>query len=852
MTFESFFQRATGHVPFPYQRRLAVEGRLPDLLHIPTGVGKTAAVILAWLWRRRCADAATRQNTPRRLIYCLPMRVLVEQTRDVAVSCLNRLDLLAGQVAPRSDNPWDYQPDPDDLRPSELGSRIAVYVLMGGEAPEDWDLYPERDTIVIGTQDMLLSRALNRGYGMSRYRWPMHFGLLNNDCLWVMDEVQLMGVGVETSAQLQAFRDRFGTFGPCRSLWMSATLGQAQLETIDHPKPIAGWHVQALQAPDYADIQIRQRLHTEKPIARVAALSLTKDNEKRGYADAFALQVATAHRPDSLTLVIVNRVSRAQDLYQALLKHAGRSPDNTALIHSRFREMDRRAHERILSGKADRIVVATQAIEAGLDISARTLFTELAPWPSLVQRCGRCNRYGEYDDAQLYWIDFEIANEKDPKNLPYTFAELLTARDFLLTLNDANPDSLAAIPYAPPAVIRPVLRRGDLRDLFDTTADLSGNDLDVSRYIRESDDTDVRVYWRDVPETGPTHALRRPVREELCSVSVVALNAFLQGSRSAGPLAWSWDPLEAQWTRVTRARPGQTLLLSAAAGAYDPQLGWTGRMARKNQRVPEVEREPHDTVVETSMDEDPETAIGCWVSLSQHLDDVAKAARVLADAFGLSSRWAAVLETAAFWHDLGKAHPVFQDMLRQPGQADSSLMPPRLDVLWAKSNHNRGRPARKYFRHELASALAWFQMAAANSEDANLIAYLIASHHGKIRLVLRSLPGEVEPEDPERLFARGVWDGETLPPLTLLDGTTVGPFRLDLSIMRLGQGSWLERMLRLRDDAALGPFRLAWLEMMLRVADWRASAAAQRSALAPLHTCGGDGRVDHKNGEKHA
>jgi hypothetical protein len=48
---------------------------------------------------------------------------------------------------------------------------------------------------------MLLSRALNRGYGMSRYRWPMHFGLLNNDCLWVMDEVQLMGSGLTTSLQ---------------------------------------------------------------------------------------------------------------------------------------------------------------------------------------------------------------------------------------------------------------------------------------------------------------------------------------------------------------------------------------------------------------------------------------------------------------------------------------------------------------------------------------------------------------------------------------------------------------------------------------------------------------------------
>jgi CRISPR-associated endonuclease/helicase Cas3 len=833
MTFESFFQRAAGNIPFPYQRRLAEEGTLPDLLHVPTGVGKTAAVILAWLWRRRCADPATRQSTPRRLIYCLPMRVLVEQTHDVAVLCLDRLGLLAGKADLGPDSLRAYEPKPDDPRSSEHGPRIAVHVLMGGEAAEEWDLYPERDAMVIGTQDMLLSRALNRGYGMSRYRWPMHFGLLNNDCLWVFDEVQLMGVGVETSAQLQAFRDGCGTFGPCWSLWMSATLGQAQLETIDHPRPAVGWHAQTLQAQDYAEVQIQQRVQAQKPIAQVAGLSLTKDNEKRGYADALAVQIAAAHRPDSLTLVVVNRVNRAQELYRALLKHPGRSPDNTALIHSRFREMDRRAHESILRDQTDRIVVATQAIEAGVDISARTMFTELAPWPALVQRCGRCNRYGEYADARIYWIDLDITDEKDPKSLPYSFADLGTARNLLLTLDEANPANLATVPYTPPAVVRPVLRRPDLLDLFDTTADLSGNDLDVSRYIRETDDTDVRVYWRDVPETGPTQALPQPVRQELCSVSVVALNTFLQRLRAAGPLAWYWDPLEAQWHRVTRGRPGQTLLFSAAAGAYDPQLGWTGLVAKKNQMVPEVELEPSGTAIETSMDEDPETAIGCWVSLPQHLDDVASAARVLADTFGLSNRWASVLETAAFWHDLGKAHPVFQDMLRQPGQHDPSLMPPSLDILWAKSNHNRGRASRKYFRHELASALAWFQMSDANTEDVNLIAYLIAAHHGKIRLVLRSLPGETEPEEPERLYARGVWDGEILPALTLLDGTTIGPFRLDLSLMRLGQGSWLERMLRLRDDVTLGPFRLAWLEMLLRVADWRASAAEQRVAVAP-------------------
>jgi hypothetical protein len=37
---------------------------------------------------------------------------------------------------------------------------------MGGEVEESWDLRPEHPAILIVTQDMLLSRALNRGYAM--------------------------------------------------------------------------------------------------------------------------------------------------------------------------------------------------------------------------------------------------------------------------------------------------------------------------------------------------------------------------------------------------------------------------------------------------------------------------------------------------------------------------------------------------------------------------------------------------------------------------------------------------------------------------------------------------------------
>ncbi|HEY5914100.1 MAG TPA: DEAD/DEAH box helicase, partial [Verrucomicrobiae bacterium] len=204
MNYCEFFKTATGNSSYRYQCRLACgdDARVekPEtltrgrdctslLINVPTGLGKTAAVVLAWLWNRVGVPPLKPQPStnnsaqwPRRLVYCLPMRTLVEQTRENVTEWLKRL---AEEFPESAEMKW-------------LAERSPV-ILMGGEEIDarkaDWDIYPEKPAILIGTQDMLLSRALNRGYGMSRYRWPMHFGLLNSDCLWVMDEVQLMGPG---------------------------------------------------------------------------------------------------------------------------------------------------------------------------------------------------------------------------------------------------------------------------------------------------------------------------------------------------------------------------------------------------------------------------------------------------------------------------------------------------------------------------------------------------------------------------------------------------------------------------------------------------------------------------------
>ena len=65
------------------------------------------------------------------------------------------------------------------LKSLGISGEVGLHVLMGGEDAGEWIIHPERNAVIVGTQDMLLSRALNRGYGMSRDRWPMHFGLLN-------------------------------------------------------------------------------------------------------------------------------------------------------------------------------------------------------------------------------------------------------------------------------------------------------------------------------------------------------------------------------------------------------------------------------------------------------------------------------------------------------------------------------------------------------------------------------------------------------------------------------------------------------------------------------------------------
>ncbi|KUL02488.1 MAG: Uncharacterized protein XE11_1752 [Methanomicrobiales archaeon 53_19] len=807
--FDSLFQKATGNTPYPFQRSLAIAEKLPELIKVPTGMGKTDAIILGWLWRRRFDPRdEIRLRTPRRLVYCLPMRVLVEQTRDKTKQWLDRLGILA--ASPGDNNAATGFAE----RRTEEGKRIAVTVLMGGEDREWWDRYPERDAIIIGTQDMLISRALNRGYGMSRYRWPTHFGLLNNDCLWVMDEVQLMGRGLATTTQLQAFRHRLGTMNPfpSRSIWMSATLEQRWLGTVDFDPETNITRILTLSQDDRDEPAIQSRIQATKILRRVE----TGATDLKGLAEV----ILDEHQRGARTLVIMNTVRRAGDLYKAISK---KNPDaKLVLIHSRFRPPDRQEVVRDLleePGPEGTIIVSTQVIEAGVDVSAKVLFTELAPWPALVQRLGRCNRSGEYDEARVYWID--VPAEKQGATLPYTADELAEAREVLLGLEgqSVGPNLLPDVQQE--VVHEQVIRQKDIIELFDTTPDLAGNDLDISRFIRDADDTDVQVFWRDLPEEGPNgeEPEQGPHRDEICTVPIGEIRDLVGKNEEA----WIWDTLDGRWTQVREGSiyPGITLMLRAKGGHYTRAEGWN---IRSKETVPIIQREKDSTETDYSSNE---MAVGGWMSIAEHTDQVCEEIAVILDALGLNSRWRVPLLEGARWHDAGKAHRSFQALLKKDAlekfgnspaaKAPSDAWQGRLP---AKPEANDGR--RRYFRHELASGIVVLQ----NSRE-DLVAYLAAAHHGKVRASIRSMPDERPPLDQNARFARGVWDGDVIPETDLGGGVTLPRTAIDLSFMDLGHGangpSWFARVLELRDRPDLGPFRLAFMEALMKAADERAS-----------------------------
>jgi CRISPR-associated endonuclease/helicase Cas3 len=906
--YAAWFEQTTGLAPHAWQCRLGQDADCKHrLIRVPTGLGKTAGATLAWLFHRVIKDDP---GWPHRLIYTLPRHALVEPIE----SSVQR---------------W--------LDSAGLGDRVNLHVLSAAVRARPWALMPDALAILIGTHDMVLSRALNRGHGTPRALWPAELGVLHHDALWVLDEVQLMDVGLMTSVQLAAFRQhdahRVPWFRPAQCWWMSATLDPERLRSVDSAALIEPLSRRMTGVPGHerhgGPWETRKRVERRAEVRdpdQVAALALAR------------------HAPGTLTLCVVNRVEHSiavfRELHRQTHARTSQAVPELRLVHGRFRGVERRAwFEEFLDRRAvvqaeGCIVVCTQVVEAGVDVSARLVITELSPWSSLVQRAGRAARY-EGREAEVIVIG--PVPDSDQEATPYDAASLAAADDVWRRLmrgwddasmraileleerlRDRAPELYAALHGPEPGHL---LQRSDLDALFDTAADVSGADIDVSCFVH-GEESDVWVAWRDLDtrDLAPNRLERLDrldremiggiARDELCAVPVNEARAWLQQMEPGYVL----DYVEGAWVRVEASRlvPGAVVVVPANQGGYDRTLGWDPgavMSARRAAGPGTSNADQPQALAQGSGDpevagnlalarfwdaaaahDDDSSSIGRFQTIAGHGGATARAVAGLCDALGIGAPHRGELILAARWHDAGKAHKAFQDTIAADARAAAGQDMITAALAKAPARAWRGEKGRRGFRHELASALALFELlwraapghpamlgaadralvaraglepaaqgegvagddplagelVALSADAFDRVAYLVCSHHGKVRCSWDSSPADERAGYEERgraggrihgpIHARihgpihGIRDGDELSGLVIEDRTgtprpvTALALHLDAAAMGLGArygASWVERVARLR--AGLGPFALAFLEAVLRAADVRTS-----------------------------
>ncbi len=438
------------------------------------------------------------------------------------------------------------------------------------------------------------------------------------------------------------------------------------------------------------------------------------------------------------------------------------------------------------------IVIATQVIEAGIDLDASLLVTELCPWSSFVQRVGRCGRTNMDKNSEVYWLDWPSESR------PYSDQECKQTKQILENQIDVGIESLAKISVPAVSVPGRILRVKQIQQFFNTHPQRQGTSYSVSDYVRDAKFYTAQVFWADQPES----LKNIPHQRYLCPVPVTCFNDFIK-SPAIQPKVWTNN----EWQEQSKIEEGDVVCLPYSAGGYSNELGWTGDPRHKPESY------EHELTAPKNYDFDP--PFPYRLSLKIHAGDAAyylEQYRPVLGQLGLTEEDISWLVKCARWHDWGKAHEIWQNYAK----ADDEIL--------AKSDDYGNARQMNGFRHELASAIA-----AAQQGEPFIVQYLIATHHGKVRENLCGLDGKFDLE-----ILRGVPSGSSLPSVELgneylesvtLDCSSVKDWsdQVDELLEKSNGRSWSQ-------EPTFGPFRLWYLETLIRNADVEASQFREQEA----------------------
>lgn len=793
--FEEFFRDLTGHEPYVWQRDAATAlraGRIPDEISVPTGMGKTSLVV-AWLWAlaadllRLEQEPTAVRRVPLRYVVVVDRRVIVDDTVGMArriVDILDRGDetgatATVGRVLAR-------------LRDDDEGPTVEVRELRGGmpSRPENVR-HPARPAIVVGTVDLVGSRLLFRGYGVSPNRRPLDAALLGLDTLLVLDEAHLAEQFRTTLAALDVHEtpteSRLGAAVPARhTLVMTAT-------------PTGGAAAFDWEREFAADPTLRERraVRGSTPVTVVPGTARTGDASLSAEMTRLDLPRGTS------TIVFANTAAQARACALALSRRpeVKRGDAQVTLLlggmPDRFRAAMISRLEGIRTGSPVRpgpdapsiVVVATSTLEVGADLDADRLVTPVASAASLVQRLGRVNRVGARTGCDIrVVVGGGVGTPTPPIDEPVhgapariLGAALLEAAPSRLVGLEGMLSSPAAQAWRSPAAQTCVLPAHAFAAYQRTGG--GRNEPEVGRWLRRPDDprAEVMVAFRRSlvqlrdPGALAVHLDRHPPgTDEVWTMPIALVEELARRSERYALL----DPAgvepalvstrgDASEARVTPARilvaPPTRDAFGVPGGGDDLVDGVPGSpfALRRADEVTDEELSEAGPLWQRLLD--PTGADTGWIELSaaraerepvtpgpypldRHLADVERRTRIWAERLRLPETLVADIALAARLHDEGKRAPLAQAELSLGLGADGRLirvvdpggealakstLPRRL---WHRARRLVGVPGQ--YRHEAESAARFDAMLEAGqvqADDPLLVRHLVLTHHGFFR-----------------------------------------------------------------------------------------------------------------------
>lgn len=425
--FPKCFELLTDNSPFAWQIRLYekfLADEIPAACDIPTGLGKTSVIVI-WILAlaAKMIENPQTNKIPRRLVYVVDRRVIVDQATKEAEKVLKKLTALK-RLSAINETHKDLRQIFDSLKNISFLEKdkgiIALSALRGEFADNrEWCLDPSRPAIIVGTIDMIGSRLLFSAYGkVGKNPKSLQAGVLGQDSLIVTDEAHLSPSFVTLLNGIKSKIEETSVRKPFLLMQLSATLAGNQNDFGE-----ATGNAFRVDETD-EDLQneksvVYRRVHADKTIL-FREFSITPEEIKsktakdifRSAQVAAIVEQALEYKNESAAILIyakeVETVKLIASELETKLEKSGIEDAKERILTMtggmRGKERDEITKDEIFQKfipKDNRekpegvwYLVATSTAEVGVNLDGDHAVCDLTSLDSLTQRVGRVNRFG--------------------------------------------------------------------------------------------------------------------------------------------------------------------------------------------------------------------------------------------------------------------------------------------------------------------------------------------------------------------------------------------------------------------------------------------------------------------------